>query len=380
MVVMEKTVRRGLLPRRLLPALLLGLIAAASIWGMVFARPPLAVGLTSFDAFPLDSSVRLEWRTQTEVNTVAYLIKRSEGAGSPVWLQQLGTGGYILADGGPATGAVYVETDNTAVNGTTYTYILVEVEADSTEIELATVTVTAGEPTPTSTATATPSPTQIIINVSQATNTPTPPPQSVPASVSPTWTPAPTQPSSGVTAATATRLQATATTRATFAPVGTAIPTRVPAIPVTVTPAEDSVQLDLEPGTGEEGLPGGAEREAEQGVALAQAQATETNGYPGPAGTPTNGEDAPAYPVEPLATMEPLDAPAYPSIGNRSQPGEIPVIGEQIVGEANSNSATDDAGSAGTGRAVLWIGFIVASLIFAGAVAGSIFLFTRKRE
>lgn len=89
------------------------LLAAAIIVSQLSAPPP----------------VRIEWETETEVNTVGFNIYRREGdEGAFVQLNEE----LIPSKGSPVSGASYLFVDEAVVSGQTYYYQLEDVEFDNT--------------------------------------------------------------------------------------------------------------------------------------------------------------------------------------------------------------------------------------------------------
>lgn len=73
--------------------------------------------------------IRIEWETETEVNTAGFNIYRREGdEGAFVQLNEQ----LIPSEGSPVSGASYVFVDEAVVNGQTYYYQLEDVEFDNT--------------------------------------------------------------------------------------------------------------------------------------------------------------------------------------------------------------------------------------------------------
>lgn len=321
---------------------------------------PLNVGLTYFRAAPQENGIRLDWATETELNTAGFVIQRSPGTSDAfVPLDDIG---FVSGQGGVATGFVYSEVDETAVYGQTYTYKLVEVETNSNQIDLETVTlafiivptatpiVIGGGDNPTAVPTQTPPPTSTPLPTATP---PAPTATNSDTAVSPTATPISSSPNT----ATPTPLP-TATDNVGAGVVATTAiqPTATPqAVAIAATPADSS------------GSP----------VVFAQEP-----GYP-PPDTPAPLPTEEAYPGgRPLPTIQANPAPI--TADNGVQPPTRAVIGGQN-GEgtvANSAYPSDAAASndAARGRLFLWTGFILALLIFIGGVIGSIALYRRKRE
>ncbi|MCB9357690.1 MAG: CHRD domain-containing protein [Calditrichaeota bacterium] len=85
----------------------------------------LPVELNGFDAMAGDGVVRLEWSTASESNLDRFEVQRDGSAITAV------------SASNSASGETYSWTDETVVNGTTYTYTLVAVNLDGTREELA---------------------------------------------------------------------------------------------------------------------------------------------------------------------------------------------------------------------------------------------------
>jgi hypothetical protein len=340
------------------------------------AVQPLAVGLTSFEAFPLDSAVRLEWHTETEVNTVAFVVHRASGSSGFVWLTNLGVGGYIISLGGPAMGADYVETDDTAINGVTYTYRLSEVVSDGSQVELAMVTVTAGPPT--STPTPTPSPTPIVIDGNPNGPTSTPSPTQDRATVTPVPTntpplPAATPLNQGGITLTATRVVVVATV-APGSPIVTVIPDE------SVTDGGDAAsQSATGTASAESPPPSGALTGVPVAIAQVQPQSTPDDGYPGLTPVPLVTEES-SYPPGQVPPVVSPNLTPYPAGEGSNRSDSVSVIGSDQEGQEDESIVSQVTSEQLEGRVYLWVGFIIALIIFVASVIGSIHLFTRKRE
>jgi hypothetical protein len=332
------------------------------------ALPPHNVELVSFTATALSNGVRLSWETATEFETAGYILQREE-EGEFVDLLELYDAngqpyqdGIIDAMGSPTVGAIYVADDRTAVSGQTYTYQLVEIEANSNLIAIGDVTITAGQTTPT--ATLIPVGNNTPVGGSQNTPTPT---NTIPATA--TTHPAAT------TAATATTVRTFVTaTPASAANQETETgQAQATAVPVNNTnPPSNSNPQPAPPANTD-------------GIAFAQELETPASAYPGNTTAP---EAENGYP-EGLATALPLDSTAspypvgsFPEAGNPT-PTIIAVIGSQTE-TTESDTAVDSSINSQSGSpsstAVLWLGFLVGSIIFAAAIYGSIRLFARRRS
>ena len=324
---------------------------------------PLSVGLTRFEAIPLDNAARLEWDTQTELGTAGYTIKRGQN-GSFDYLSDSNGNIFINSEGGPAEGYEYTFTDETAVNGEFYTYQLIEILIDASEVVVADTTVTIGiVPTNTpivvnagginggssNTTGATATATSISVSTASATTPPTPLPNNA---LSPAATPFPTQVS----------LPATNVNQ------------------VAGNSESESQSNSNQPLAQEEPQANQSEN-AGVGVAVALAQ-EEPAGYPGPdTAEPEAGESLDFPETNPGSDLEGAatdnENPAAPEvIGNSPYPAGEP---SSNPASGTPNAAADE--SAGfEGKLYLWVAFIAALMIFTAAVLGAILLYTRQRN
>lgn len=319
------------------------------------ANTPLNVGLRSFTGTALDNAVRLDWITETELNTAGFKIKRSTGTSQNfVTLDNIG---IVPSTGGVATGASYSVVDDTAVNGQIYTYKLVEVRSDTTEEELATVTVSL-EPTPTPIVILTNNPTVSSTNTAVPTSTATRTP-----------TPSNTNPPTATVTVTPGQTGMTNTPTATIVSPMTAVPL------VTAT-QNGSATLDAPSSTtaGDSG-----------NTVLAQEQAeTPEPGYPGPVDTEAGSGDAGGYPANqsPSPSPTPENPTPYPITADddNAAPPTLAVIGNQENAQPVNAAPTVAPGEVLRGRAFLWAGFIIALLIFIFGVIGAIIFYRRRPE
>lgn len=329
---------------------------------------PKAVSLASFNIQPLNNAARITWVTGTELGTLGFFLKRGPVGGPYQTLTHLGENGVIYATGSPTAGDSYSVTDNQVQNGQTYTYILFEVETSGAEIEHeeTLTTVTIGIP-PTNTPivaggsgsggpTATPRPTTQATVTATATNAPhnnaTAAPHPVTATAASrfvTITPRPNQNAS------------------TAVPTATSSANNQPSKPTaTFTPPDDSAN-NANPLT----LVDVVSAQAEEPEAIAakpgQMDAIAQEGYPE---APPPVEESTAYPEENNAN----------SMLNAETTTPLPAVIGGDQGYINSQIENTEPTSASNsqGTLFLWLGFIVALLIFVTGLIGAILLFVRK--
>jgi hypothetical protein len=320
-----------------------------------------AVTLVSYNVVPLDNAVKIVWITGTEPDTAGFRIKRGAPEGPFETLDFLGddSSGIIYSQGGVSEGASYERIDNTVLNGQTFTYILIEIENSGAEVEPenARRTVTVGIP-PTNT------PVSVIAPGAGTSATATPPVGATAVATSPGSNP------------TAVSSQPTAT-RITFATVTPAARSTEASAP-TAVPVTNNTTTNNVVGNPTARPTQPANDTADNGplVASALAQAEET-----PQPSPT---DAVGYPGASASDADPLAPTAYP--GDQATATLAPTAtGVAVIGNAPgyggaSNSGGSTAANSGSqsGNLFLWLGFIVALLIFFTGIVGSIILYTRK--
>jgi len=331
---------------------------------------PTAVTLVSFTATPQDNAVKLVWITGTEIGTAGFRLKRGAPEGPFEYLDFLGddASGIIYGQGGVSDGAIYERIDNTAVNGQTYIYILVEIENNGEEVEPdnARRTVTAGLP-PTNT------PVSVIVPPTSAAGS-----TATATQTSSTTAPTSTRPNSSATSQP--QASATAVRFATVTP--SASQSDEPAAPTAVPNTTGSDTRTTNPATPRPTSTAASTNEAVLnddafGAAVALAQGEETpvpappvdSGYPATdTTTSSDTEVSPSYPPE-----ETLGT-AVPTQTRMAVIGSVPGYDSALATGTQPQSAP--GGSRGT--LFLWLGFIVALLIFVTGVIGSIVLYTRK--
>jgi len=344
--------------------LFLFITAVTLLWLPTQADEPTAVHLASFDAVPLNNAVRIDWETGTELNTAGFKIKRATIGGNEEFLDNVGDDGFISATGNVTSGSSYTATDNQAQNGAIYTYILFEIENSGTEVELARETVTVGI-----SATNTP---VVISGGNNGGNSATSTPRA-------SSTPRSTRATSATPTTTSNSTNPTNTPPSfvTVTPQSTQ-PTAVPTENSNTTNSNQPVSISTNPtATNEPSQPEDTTISI-AGVTEVLAQEESTD----------NIEAQEEYPVE-TATVISESAETYPNnatIGNPassdSSPTAVSIIGSE---QENTNTSTNttssgENASASKGRVFLWLGFIVALLIFATGLIGSIILFTRKSK
>lgn len=340
--------------------------AVPTIW----AKPATAVSLIYFLATEASDGVHLTWESGTEVDTVAYFIRRSEGEDYIDLTElydangQAYPGGLIDSEGGPSIGFEYLAIDRTAVTNTTYIYQLMEVESNNSTNLLETVIMTTG---------ATPTPTSITIGSN---------PTTVSGQATATDTAVPTMTPTRASTASTTTLTNTPTT-------GASAPARVTVVSPTT---EGNTAAENNPTNNNNSVASTSLQNSASGTSnqsdnqFAQTEPTPNDAYPAnqPTLTPTSVDES--YPAQP-ALPEASTPTAYPADFARPEeptPTIIGVIGDsaaEIAGnETTSDSSAEQPSTNVRGLSVLWGGFILAGIIFVSAIIGSVLIFVRKRD
>lgn len=333
---------------------------------------PTAVGLVSFSAATHANGVLLTWETATELSTAGFIFHRRTGSvGDFVYLENIG---LIDSEGGPATGYIYQVVDETAVLSQTYTYRLIEIENDNSQNTLEDVTITVGA-TPTPTPSHTPTATPTTATGAGATATPTPTatasPTRAPNSNVATATPTPTTSNAGQPPANPTRILTVTPISSGSGPdapssatQATAVPANNNLLPTNPTP---NPTVTIAPTTPPDALGRGE-------VALAQGLETSP---------PTDDPRSDTSPGQLFPADSPPDSDASTETSGAAAPTALAVIGDTTAYDAPGQPPTDTAQTsetAGRSTLFLWIGFIVALLIFITGVVGSIILYTRRTK
>lgn len=370
---------------KLLPKITLFLVlfitAIAILWLPVQADEPTAVELASFDVIPLNNAARIDWETATERGTAGFRIKRAATSGNEQLLDYVGDNGFIEAIGDVNFGSSYTVTDNQVQNGSTYTYILIEMENSGTETELKRKTITVGIP-PTNTpaivsggnggSSATATPVATATTIKRATSNPSA--SATPATNSNTTSPTKTSPSFVTITPKSVQPTATSTRNATTTNTNQSNNNNDDdSDSVNETSNQENNTDDTILGVTEvlaqEGSNETVEIAAQTDVDLAQQTQDD---YPGVTVTTAVSSSDEIYPDN-TTSNEPVSTPIA-VIG--SNPGYTGTDSDTSTNPPSSSGTT----SSNEGQIFLWLGFIVALLIFITGVIGSIILFTRKSQ
>ena len=320
------------------------------------AMPPSAVTLVSFTVTAQNNAALLEWETATEFGTAGFAIFRKGTTGDFTDIS-----GFINAEGDGAAGATYSYLDETAVNGQTYTYQLREHEASGAVIELEEVQITIG---------VLPTATPITVGGGNSNST----------------TPTPT---ASAATPTTSASNATSTAQATTASA-TVVPTRASSTSgsnstATSTPATDDTAIANNETSSSNN---NSSTVFAQGNTPVPTSTTDTY----PANTTSSDDNtsavSTAYPADAEQVTITADTTATPypaaaaveettSIGDDGYVASdgVNVIGSDSTANTNDDTAADSDSSTG----YLWIGFLLASLIFIAGLIGTAVLFVRKK-
>lgn len=147
--------------------LILYLVLSAILLMLSVSIVKAAVTLLSFNAFPGDQQVILEWETATETDMLGfYIVRNDQINGSYTRVSS-----FLFAQGSPVTGLVYQYADHNLTNGETYYYKLEAV--DNTYQSEFFGPISASPLQSTATQTSSPTVTATITRTNSYTNTPT---------------------------------------------------------------------------------------------------------------------------------------------------------------------------------------------------------------
>jgi hypothetical protein len=327
------------------------ILAAIAGFGRAAASPPQAITLLYFEGQGLPGAALLRWATGTEYETAGFRLERGDSLnGTYEELEQIG---FIPAEGNGLMGAEYEATDaDNVVDGQAYWYVLFEIENDGSENTAGPIRVFAGPATATPTATASPT----TASQPPASSSPTEvPPTDLPPGAPSTPTPLPT--AGGAATAGATQ-PAGSTGGGSALGNGSTTGQTVP-----IGQVQDSTPPAGYPPAGQVATP--APPEAVQSPPAGYPPATATMAAPAQIGT------VPGFPggVQPAGTPIRSAEPTRPASS----------LGATGAGsEAAATGQSDPSPTAGT-ILLLWVGFILALVVFILSVIGSIILFTRQR-
>lgn len=317
------------------------------------AAPLRSVTLTYFIGESVGAGARLEWQTATELDTAGFRLKRASTSSGP--FDALDDIGMVPAQGSATSGSTYETIDETAELGDAYWYQLVEVEYSGAENVLQTIRLQVGG-----------TPTATVQGIATAEEDST------------SELPAETASPAAQASATSAGQAATNTPRATST-LGVA-EASASSTPLSAEPSATTIRS-----VGSGGIAEAAEPTRDEPLILAQA----TDAYPGVTTTETVPDDA-GYPGPPqIDTVTPTLAistvESYPSGASAVEASGV-APGDRFdnaVGSSGDSALREDvqSGESSTlSRALLWIGFIAALLIFVAGAGLSIILSTRKQR
>ncbi len=343
-------------------ALLLAIFLSGLSFSNARGENPTAVSLIYFRGQGQDSAVVLEWATATELDTVGFEIERALQLEGP--FQRLSAIGFVPSLASDAfSGAEYEVRDEDGVNnGQNYFYILIEIELDGTENRTQPIVVTAGQ---------TQAPPTVTSTIAQSTGTTVPSSPSSTPQRTPTRTPTPQ-----VTSQASSGEQTTGSTSGAGA-TATILSRTINQNP-TSTSGVASANSDTSSGNNT--------------TVSNQAQAQPTGeGYPAPLVTPVLPGSELSYPsLAPDSIEQPfqVNPSAYPGAAPENiPPPSAPNFGTApAIGSDSSPATVDDSEMASSNPSdrlastfVLWIGFIIALLIFVLGIVGAIYWYSRQR-
>lgn len=315
------------------------------------AAPPSNVTLAYFRAVPLDNAVRLEWGTDTEISTAGFFFERGQN-GNFIYLEEIG---IVNAEGGVVSGADYEAIDDTVIMGQVYTYKLYEIETNGNEKELSKVTIDLA-PTPTPIQIGGPDPTDPPpTHTPRPSNTPTRRPTN-------TATPQATNTPRGGQEAATTTPRPTNTAVPSNTPTRSVKPTATSPLDPTATPTGSGAPI-LQP-TSTPAPPVAPSPTLATGVA---------SGAPAETPSPTPAPENVVYAQDAAAPAGTTPRPINGQQRLNTQPQN------ERSGSAAAATATPNPDVVNRGRLFLWGGFLLALLVFAASIIGSIILFTRKQ-
>lgn len=353
--------RRKALIRFAAMAILATLVSYAALSAGVNSSQA-AVSLLYFRGHHNGDNVLLEWATATEFDTAYFFLERAETENGPYMM--LDEIGLVPSEAPPdgLSGAEYSRQDRDGVvTGQTYWYVLVEVEnSQGAKSRTQPVRVALGDsqPTGTATRTATPRPTA---TSSQSSASPTATPISTLGAIATSSAPGSTTTSAGRTVGTRPTMTVNAgQTAQSVASAGDSISGGGDSISSGTGTTAQSLAQATPLATGYPAPPVGS--------TAAPGIATETtNGYPPPPPTPI------------IAATQPYPPPTGPRNQVNGSPAPNIGFGTRTAIERPGDSPQPASNSPQLGTLFLWLGFAAALIVFASAMAGAIYYYSKKR-